>query len=415
MKPEELNSYHKNPRKMKGKMNDLLESSLVEYGDLSGIVFNQRTKELVGGHQRTRLLKDDSSIEMLEEFSPAKEDGTVGYGFLVRNGQKFALRIVDWDETKHARANVIANKIKGDWDMDILANQFDMEDLKLAGFELEEFGINPFEPIEKDDVLPGIESESKSKLGDLYELGGHRVLCADSTKIEEVQRLMDTNMADILVTDPPYNVSYTGKTKDALTIENDEMSDASFRTFLFEAFNNAFKVMKAGASFYIFHADSEGYNFRGAIHDVGEKVRQCLIWNKNSMVMGRQDYHWKHEPILYGWKDGASHLWNNDRTQTTVLDFVRPTKNIEHPTMKPVEIIVYLIGNSSNKKDIVLDLFLGGGSTLIAAEKTGRVCYGMELDPKYVDVIVQRYVDYTGNENILKNGEPIVWKKSTSK
>lgn len=150
MKAEELNSYHKNPRKMKGKMNDLLESSLAEYGDLSGIVFNQRTKELVGGHQRTRLLKEDSSIEMVEEFSPAKEDGTVGYGFLVRNGQKFALRLVDWDETKHARANVIANKIKGDWDMDILANQFDMEDLKLAGFEPIELGVE--ENLHKNEV-----------------------------------------------------------------------------------------------------------------------------------------------------------------------------------------------------------------------------------------------------------------------
>ena len=170
--------------------------------------------------------------------------------------------------------------------------------------------------------------------------------------------------------------------------------------------------MKNGAVFYIWHADSEGYNFRGACFDTDWKVRQCLIWNKQTMVMGRQDYHWKHEPCLYGWKEGASHLWNSDRTQTTVLSFDRPSRNSEHPTMKPVELFSYQITNNTKGEDIVLDNFLGSGTTLIACQKTGRICYGMELDPKYVDVIVQRYVDYTGNENIKLNGKDIIWKKT---
>ena len=207
---------------------------------------------------------------------------------------------------------------------------------------------------------------------------------------------MGDKKVDLLLTDPPYNVAYVGKTKDALTIENDAMSDSSFRKFLKDAFTAAFAYVKPGGVYYIWHADSEGYNFRGALHDIGVQVRQCLIWNKNSMVMGRQDYHWKHEPCLYGWKDGASHLWASDRTQTTVLDFARPTSSQEHPTMKPVELIAYQITNNTKGEDIVLDTFGGSGSTLIAAEKTGRICYMMELDPKYIDVIIKRYEDFTG-------------------
>jgi site-specific DNA-methyltransferase (adenine-specific) len=198
------------------------------------------------------------------------------------------------------------------------------------------------------------------------------------------------------MTDPPYNVEYVGKTKDALTIQNDKQTDTQFRQFLKDAFSSADMVMKGGAVFYIWHADSEGFNFRGACADVSWKVRQCLIWNKSHMVMGRQDYHWKHEPCLYGWKDGDGHLWNSDRKQVTVLDFERPTKNKEHPTMKPLNLIAYQIGNNTKNDDLVLDLFLGSGSTLIAAQQTGRICHGMELDPRYCDVIIKRYCNLTG-------------------
>lgn len=207
--------------------------------------------------------------------------------------------------------------------------------------------------------------------------------------------------ADLLITDPPYNVNYEGKTKDALTIKNDSMSNDNFRTFLINAFKLADSVMKAGATFYIWHADTERYNFQGACQDVGLKVRQCLIWNKNSMVMGRQDYHWKHEPCLYGWKDGASHNWYSDRSQTTILEFDKPNKNELHPTMKPVELIAYQIKNSSKENDIVLDLFGGSGSTLIACEQLNRQCYTMELDERYAEVIINRYEKLTGVKGVL--------------
>lgn len=213
----------------------------------------------------------------------------------------------------------------------------------------------------------------------------------------------------MLLTDPPYNVAYEGKTKEALKIQNDEMSDTNFREFLRDCFKTADTVMKAGAVFYIWHADSEGYNFRGAAFDVNWKVRQCLIWKKQTFVMGRQDYHWIHEPCLYGWKDGAAHLWSSDRKQTTVLEFNRPSKNIEHPTMKPVELFEYQMLNNTNQKNIVLDLFGGSGTTAIAAEKNNRIAYLMELDPKYCDVIVKRWQDYTGKKATLEStGEAFI-------
>lgn len=290
------------------------------------------------------------------------------------------------------------------------------EDLEVDFDSFEIKGIDSdmmIEPEEKDDEVPETPTEPKSKLGDIYLLGKHKVLCGDSTQLEAVMGLCGDIKVDMYLSDPPYNVAYEGKTKEAMTIQNDSMSDEKFREFLRDAFTGADAVMKAGAVFYIWHADSEGYNFRGACHDINWKVRQCLIWNKNSMVMGRQDYHWKHEPCLYGWKEGASHLWNSDRTQTTVLNFERPSRNGEHPTMKPIELIAYQITNNTKGDDIVFDNFLGSGSTLIASEKTGRICYGMELDPKYVDVIVQRYVDYVDNPTVIKNGvdETHLWQK----
>lgn len=402
MLASELNNYSKNPRRMTEKMNTLLESSLSEYGDLSGIVFNQRNKSLVGGHQRSRLLKDSGKLEVTEEFSPAKEDGTVGYGYLVnQKGQKFALRLVDWDEEKHAKANLIANKVKGDFDMDILANEFEIDMLLEVGFEESELGVDLYPTDdEKENEVPEVPKSTTTKLGDVYQLGKHRIMCGDSTDPANIEKLMDGKHADIWVTDPPYNVKYEGKTKDALTIDNDSMDDDSFLQFLTDAFSAVVPFLKEGGSFYIWHADSEGYNFRKACKVSGLTIRQCLVWNKNAMVMGRQDYHWKHEPCLYGWKDGAAHTWNSDRTQTTILDFNRPTQNKEHPTMKPVELIAYQITNNSLHGELVLDTFLGSGTTVIASEKTGRVCYGMELDPIYVDVAVKRWETFTGKKAI---------------
>lgn len=209
---------------------------------------------------------------------------------------------------------------------------------------------------------------------------------------------------DLLLTDPPYNVDYVGKTKDALKIENDKMNEDSFVEFLTKAFLNAVNVMKPGAVFYIWHADSEGFAFRTACKQAGLQVRQCLIWNKNTMVIGRQDYQWKHEPCLYGWKDGAGHLWASDRKQTTVLNFDKPNRSEIHPTMKPIALFDYQIKNNTKGGDIVLDLFGGSGTTIMACEQNGRSCYMMEYDPKYVDVIIKRWEDFTGQKAELIEG-----------
>lgn len=262
------------------------------------------------------------------------------------------------------------------------------------------------EDIEEDEV-PELESNVFSKVGDLWILGKHRLLCGDSTKEEDVARLMRGEQADLYITDPPYNVSYTGKTKDALTIENDAMADGAFRQFLIDSFTAADMNMKPGTAFYIWHSDSEGYNFRGACKDVGWDIRECLIWNKNAMVLGRQDYQWKHEPCLYGWKPGAPHSWYSDRKQTTVVDMDKPQRNGEHPTMKPLKLFAYLIQNSSKAGDVVLDSFAGSGTTIIACEKMEREARLIELDPRYVDVIVRRYIKETGDENVKveRNGK----------
>lgn len=230
----------------------------------------------------------------------------------------------------------------------------------------------------------------------------HRLLCGDSTSLDDLARLCDGQLVDMWLTDPPYNVAYEGGTKEKLTIQNDEMSDDNFRAFLRDAYVAADSVMKAGAVFYVWHADSEGYNFRGAAQDAGWQVRQCLIWKKSQIVMGRQDYHWKHEPCLYGWKDGAAHLWATDRKQSTILEFDKPTRNGEHPTMKPVALFEYQMLNNTKGSDLVLDSFAGSGTTAIACEMNGRNARLMELDPKYCDVIVKRWQEFTGLNAVLE-------------
>lgn len=291
-----------------------------------------------------------------------------------------------------------------EWDLDILSEELD--DLDLSDFDFD-FGLDDKDETEVvEDEAPEIDEKADpvSKLGDIWQLGRHRLMCGDSTSLGDVQTLLGGVQADLLLTDPPYNVSYEGKTKDKLTIQNDSMGDTAFREFLGKAFAAADTVMKPGAVFYIWHADLEGYNFRGACADIGWKVRQCLIWNKNSMVMGRQDYHWKHEPCLYGWKEGAGHLWASDRKQTTVINWERPTKADIHPTMKPVGLFDYQIKNNTKGGDVVLDLFNGSGTTIVACEQNGRIAYAMELDPRYVDATIKRWETLTGETAVLLNG-----------
>lgn len=298
-----------------------------------------------------------------------------------------------------------------EWDFDLLEKElaeltaFDV-DMSLFGFDeslFDSFDIDTaLEADEEFDVEKEIAEidEPITREGDIWVLGNHRLICGDSTKSETIKKLMDGKEADLLLTDPPYNVSYEGGTQDKLTIQNDNMSDTAFYEFLKAAFTTADTVMREGAGFYIWHADSEGLNFRKACNYAGWKVRQCLIWAKNSIVLGRQDYQWKHEPCLYGWKSGAAHYFIDDRTQSTVLEYNKPLRNGEHPTMKPLSMISRLVHNSSKKGEIVLDTFGGSGTTLVACDELDRVCYMCELDPKYCDVIIKRWETLTGEKAV---------------
>lgn len=372
-------------------------------------------------HSEDQVLQIAASIKEFGFTNPVlidKENGIIAGHGRVLAAKKLDMKQVpcivadDWTDAQKKAYVIADNKLalNAGWDNAMLALEFaELQelgfDLSLTGFsDAELAAINPFEVtgLTDEDAVPEAPETPVTVLGDIWLLGNHRLMCGDSTSIDAVERLMDGQKADQMVTDPPYNVAYEGKTKKALKIQNDSMGDNDFRQFLRDAFVAADSVLKAGASFYIWHADSEGYNFRGACQDAGWKVRQCLIWNKNTMVMGRQDYHWKHEPCLYGWKDGAAHLWAADRKQVTVIECKRPQKNEIHPTMKPVELIEYQIQNNTKGSDIVLDLFGGSGSTLIACEKTGRHCRMMELDPKYCDVIIKRWEDFTGKKATLE-------------
>lgn len=291
----------------------------------------------------------------------------------------------------------------GEWDFDSLANEWGdlpLTDWGVPAWETDKSDALTSEDAVDDDFNESEVQESVCKMGDIWLLGEHRLMCGDSTNPEDISKLMDGELADLWLTDPPYNVAYEGKTKDKLTIENDNKGDEEFREFLIASYAAANANMRAGAAFYIWHADSEGYNFRAACREVGWKVRECLIWQKNTMVMGRQDYQWKHEPCLYGWKEGASHNWYSDRKQTTLLVFDRPTRNSEHPTMKPIPLIAYQMCNSTKPGDLVLDSFGGSGTTMIAAEQMGRRARLMELDPHYCDVIIARWEKLTGNKAV---------------
>lgn len=373
-------------------------------------------------HSDTQVAQIAASIKEWGWTTPVlvSEDGTMiaGHG-RVMAARKLGLKEVPvmvargWTEAQR-RAYVLADNqlaLNAGWDMDLLS--IEMQDLNTDGFDLSLIGFDDKmldalladkieEGLTDPDDVPEPPADPVSKPGDVWMLGGHRLMCGDSTSIEHLEKLTAGQKVDMWLTDPPYNVAYEGKTKDALKIQNDSMGNDQFREFLRDAYVAADAVMKAGAVFYIWHADSEGYNFRGAAKDAGWTVRQCLIWKKSSLVMGRQDYHWKHEPCLYGWKEGAGHLWAADRKQTTILEFDKPTRNGEHPTMKPVALFEYQMLNNTKGGDIILDSFGGSGTTMIAAEKNGRHSCLMELDPKYCDVIIKRWQDFTGKTATLE-------------
>lgn len=397
----DLIPYVNNTRTHSEEQVNQIASSIKEFGFTNPVLIDEQGG-LIAGHGRVMGAKKIGLKEVpticLSGLSEAQKKA-----YIIADN-KLALN-AGWDE------ELLKIEIEALQDMDFNIDLLGFSDEELADLEIDLEDL-PELDTDKADEVPEVEENPVIKLGDLIELGHnyqHRLLCGDSTKEEDVLRLMQGELADQLVTDPPYNVAYEGKTKEALTIKNDSMDNDSFREFLRNAFKNADTVMKPGAVFYIWHADSEGYNFRGACFDIEWKVRQCLIWKKQTIVMGRQDYHWKHEPCLYGWKEGAGHLWASDRKQSTILEFDRPSKNDIHPTMKPVALFEYNIQNNTKGQDIVLDLSYGSGTTMIACENLNRRARGMEFDPKYAQVIIQRYVDYTSNPKIKINGQEVDW------
>jgi site-specific DNA-methyltransferase (adenine-specific) len=379
-----IKPYEKNAKKHPKKQIEQVAKSIKEFGFNQPIVVD-KDNVIIVGHGRYEASK----------YLKLKE---------------VPVFIADLTEEQAKSYRLADNKLnESDWDMKLVLEELkDLSEpmLDLTGFDKDLI----IESSEEDDVVPETPEEPKSKLGDLYELGGHRVLCGDSTKIEDVEKLMNGHKADMVFTDPPYNIAYEGGSKKREMIKNDEVED--FYGFLLQIYSSFALSMKLGASIYVCHADSERINFTKAFKDAGFYLSSVVIWAKNNATFGRQDYFWKHEPILYGWREGGAHTWHGDNKQDTIWNVDRPSKSEQHPTMKPIELIEKALLNSSKQEDTILDLFLGSGSTMIASEKTGRICYGMELDPKYVDVIVQRYVDYTGNENIIKNGENIIWQKT---
>jgi site-specific DNA-methyltransferase (adenine-specific) len=289
----------------------------------------------------------------------------------------------------------------GEWDWEQL-KEWDGEELEAWGLDVPEFDADQVLEAEEDDFNEAPPENPITVLGDLYEIGEHRLLCGDSTDSDQVAKLMDGELADMCHTDPPYNIDYEGGSKKREKIANDKLDD--FPKFLYDVYTTISTALKKGGAIYVWHASSETHNFIQQFLNAGFLFKSYIVWNKNNSTFGRSDYHWKHEPCIYGWLDGASHKWCGDRKQTTVWDIERPSRSDEHPTMKPIPLCSKPLENSSDIGDIVLDVFLGSGSTMVASHQLKRKCYGMELDPKYCDVIVRRMIKLDPTLTVKRNG-----------
>lgn len=399
-----------------------IKNSILHFGYVDPIIIN-KDGTIIGGHQRVTVLKGLGRTEI-------------------------ECVVVDLTKEDEKALNVALNKITGEWDMSklgtLLSELNTVGIMELTGFDIEEY-TKMFDKDEvKDDDFDlenNIPETPTSQQGDIWLLGRHKLICGDSTLKDTYIKLFEKEQADLIITDPPYNVNY--ESADGKTIKNDNFDNSdNFYRFLFGFYSRSFECAKPGTPIYVFHSDVEGVNFRKALVDSGFDLKQCLIWVKNGMVLCRQDYHWRHEPILYGWKPGGAHSWYGDRDKDTVIDdFLqtnpkklsksqlvemfqkiidsentnstilyndKPTRSEEHPTMKPITLLAKLMKNSSKQNDIVFDAFAGSGSTLIAAEQLNRICYCMELDEKYADVIVKRYLQFVGNANeieLIRNGK----------
>lgn len=374
-----------------------LKRSLEEFGYVEPVIWNKTTSHVVGGHQRLKILLDMGITEV-------------------------ECVVIEMDEEKEKALNIALNKISGDWDKDKLALL--IADLQGSDFDVSLTGFEPAEldALFKDSLKDGIHDDdfdvdaelqkpAVTRLGDIWTLGRHRLVCGDSTKADTFTSLMDGKLANLVVTDPPYNVNYEGK---AGKIKNDNMGNEAFYDFLLAAFTNTEAAMAQDASIYVFHADTEGLNFRKAFSDAGFQLSGCCIWKKPSLVLGRSPYQWQHEPVLFGWKKKGKHNWYADRKQTTIWEFEKPKKNADHPTMKPIALLAYPIMNSSLTNCIVLDPFGGSGSTLIVCEQSDRICFTIELDEKYCDVIVKRYIEQIGSADavsVIRDGVTLEYGK----
>lgn len=372
----DIKPYDNNPRNNDGAV-EATANSIKEFGWQQPIVVD-KDGVIIVGHTRLKAAKELGLHKVPVVYATSLTPSQVKAYRLADNKTG---ELADWDIDK------LNLEMEGLADID----EIDMSDF---GFEL------PDEPDEvvDDDYEVELPEEPKSKLGQVYQLGNHRLMCGDSTDAEQVAKLMDGNKADLLITDPPYNVNYEGKTKQGLTIDNDSQSADEFHEFLVKAFSAAEYNMKSGASFYCWYASSEVVNFVDSLKETGYQVKQELIWMKNQMVLGRQDYQWQHEPCLYGWLENGTHSWYGDRKQTTILEFDKPQRNGDHPTMKPIPLFDYQIKNSSKSDDNVLDIFGGSGTTIMACEQNHRNAFVMEFDPRYVDVIINRWEEFTGGK-----------------
>lgn len=367
-----------------------LKRSIEQFGYVEPVIWNEKTGRVVGGHQRLKVLTDMGITEV-------------------------DVVVVDMDTEKEKALNIALNKISGEWDTEKLA--LVIADLQGTDFDVSLTGFDPeeLEDLFRDDVKGGVkeddfdvEAELKkptfSKAGDLWMLGEHRLFCGDSTKPETFDLLMNGKKANLVVTDPPYNVDYKGS---AGKIKNDSMAEDQFEQFLLAAYQQMEATMADDASIYVFHSDSHGLAFRKAFEEAGFYLSGCCIWKKQSLVLGRSPYQWQHEPVLFGWKKKGKHQWYTGRKESTIWEFDKPKKNKDHPTMKPIALVSYPIMNSTMTGCLVLDPFGGSGSTLIACEQTGRICYTVELDEKFCDVIVRRYIEQVGSADgvtVLRDG-----------
>lgn len=396
---EKLNPARYNPRKdlKPGDPEyEKLKKSMETFGYVEPIIWNRNTGHIVGGHQRLKILQAQGQTEI-------------------------ECVVVDLDESEEKALNVALNKVSGQWDLPKLAdliNELDngIFDISLTGFDAAEiedlFSKVHDKDVKEDDfnIDEALKEPIISQPGDLWLLKRHRLLCGDSTKLETYENLMDEKLANLVVTDPPYGVAFQGSQG---TIKNDDLQGEAFYDFLLSAFKNMEKIMARDASIYVFHADTKGLIFRRAFDDAGFYLSGVCQWIKQSLVLGRSPYQWKNEPCLFGWKKKGKHKWYAGRSETTVWEFDKPARSELHSTMKPVPLIGYPIKNSSAVNAIVVDPFSGSASTLIACEQLDRICYAVELEERFVDVGVKRYIEYVGTDEevfLIRGGEKIQYK-----